>query len=139
MEKEEAIKKSLELIKRSKIVLLGTNSEDGYPNIKALLNLETEGLKTIWLSTNTSSKRVRQIKENPKACVYYVDESQFVGLMLLGKIEILNDRQSRKKLWRDGYEKYYRAGIDDPDYSVLRVTSERANFYYGLSNVSFEV
>ena len=58
MNKQEAITQGLELIEKSNICMLGTNGNDGFPNIKAMMNLKHEGLKKIWFSTNTSSRRV---------------------------------------------------------------------------------
>jgi general stress protein 26 len=139
MDKREAMKEGLALVNRAKICLLGTNGKDGYPNIKAMMNLKHEGLKKIWFSTNTSSKRVQQLQRDNRACVYYVDEQNFQGLMLVGNIEILQDMDSRKMLWFDGSERYYPKGVTDPDYTVLCFTSERGNYYHGLSNIAFEI
>jgi general stress protein 26 len=119
--------------------MLGTNSEDGFPNIKAMLKMENEGLKKIWFITNTSSKRVEQIKKNSKVCVYFVDPNEFKGLMLVGNIKIFQDKSSRQRLWREGFERYYPLGVDDPDYSVLCFTGLWSNFYHGLSNIDFEI
>jgi general stress protein 26 len=129
----------LALIKRSKIAMLGTIDEKGYPNIKAMMNLISEGLRTIWFSTNTSSKRVAQLQKNNRVSVYYVDEVKMMGLMLVGEIELLQDEESRKKLWFDGCEKYYPKGINDPDYTVLKFTARWGNFYTGLDNATFTI
>lgn len=139
MNKETILADSLELIGYSPIAMLGSIDSNGFPNIKAMLNMEHEGLKTIWFSTNTASRRVGLLRQNPKACVYYVDQDQFKGLMLVGTIEILQDAASRQRLWRPGFEKYYPLGVDDPDYSVLRFTAEWGNYYHGLANLTFEV
>jgi general stress protein 26 len=139
MEPTYAITEGLALITRSKIALLGSVDMNGYPNIKAMLNLEHEDLKTVWFSTNTSSKRVAQFRQNPKACVYYVDQERFMGLMLVGILNVLQDTKSRQRLWRPGFEMYYLLGVDDPDYSVFCFTTAWANFYHGLSNLTFEV
>lgn len=139
MDPSSVISESLALVERSPIAMLGSVDANGFPNIKAMLNMEHEGLKTIWFSTNTASRRVGQLRLNPKACVYYVDQEQFKGLMLVGTIEILQDATSRQRLWRPGFEKYYPLGVDDPDYSVLRFTAEWGNYYHGLANLTFEV
>jgi len=139
MEKQDALNQGLELVSRSIIAMLGTNGEDGFPNIKAMLKMENQGLKKIWFSTNTSSKRVAQIKKNSKVCVYFVDSNEFKGLMLVGNMAILQDKSSRQRLWREGFERYYPSGVDDPDYSVLCFTGLRGNFYHGLSNIDFEI
>jgi general stress protein 26 len=139
MNLEEVLIESLKLVEKSQIALLGTNSTAGFPNIKAMLNLKHDGLKKIWFSTNTSSKRVQQLKNDNRACVYYVDEDNFKGLMLIGTVEILQDLDSRKMLWMDGAEKYYPLGVEDPDYSVLCFTAHQGNYYHGLVNQDFMV
>ena len=139
MQKEKAIKEALALASRSGIAMVGTNGDNGYPNIKAMLKMENEGLNRIWFSTNTSSRRVGQLVQNSKTCVYFVDFEQWKGLMLVGDVEVLQDIESRQRLWREGFEKYYPLGVTDPDYSVLRFTAQWGNYYYALSNVTFEL
>jgi general stress protein 26 len=139
LSQREAISLGLDLVGKSRICFLGTNAEDGFPNIKAMLNLRHEGLKHVWFSTNTSSKRVRQLKKDKRACVYYVDEKNFRGLMLVGTVEILQDIESRKLLWSEGAEVYYPLGVTDPDYTVLRFTAQWGNYYYKLHNITFDI
>jgi general stress protein 26 len=139
VQKEEGRGEGLALVNSAKIAMLGTNGDDGYPNIKAMIKVENEGLKRIWFSTNTSSKRVAQLLRDPKACVYFVDFDQWKGLMLVGTVEVLQDAESKERLWTEGDEKYYPLGVTDPDYSVLRFTAEWGNYYHALSNVTFQV
>jgi general stress protein 26 len=139
MDKDDAIQKALDLANHAEIAMLGTNGDDGYPHIKAMIKMENEGLKTIWFSTNTSSKRLSQLERDSKTCVYFVDFDEWKGLMLVGDIEILQDKTSRERLWRDGYERYYPQGVDDPDYTVLRFTARWGNYYHALHNVTFEL
>ncbi len=139
MNKHEAITQGLRLIEKSNFCMLGTNGEDGFPNIKGMTNLKHEGIKKIWFSTNTSSKRVQQLRKDNRACVYYVDEKPFRGLMLVGTIKILQDIESKRMLWTEGAEKYYPLGVEDPDYSVLYFTAKRGNYYQALKNITFEI
>ncbi len=106
MELNDVIKKSKDLVEKSEIALLGSINQTGFPNIKAMLNLRGEGLEKIWFSTNTSSNRVKQLLENDKACVYYHTNDDYMGLMLTGKIKVMNDEESKKLLWFEGFEKY---------------------------------
>ena len=139
MDKQEAMAEGLQLVERSKICLLGTNGEDGFPNVKAMMNAKHEGINKIWLSTNTSSRRVQQLKKDNRVCVYYVDDQDFKGLMLTGTIRILQDLESRQMLWADGDERYYPLGVEDPDYSVLCFTAHKGNYYHKLKNITFEI
>jgi general stress protein 26 len=145
MQREEAMREALSLVNRSNFAMLGTNGEDGYPNIKAMFNMntilkiETNNMKTIWFSTNTSSKRVAQLNRDHRACVYFVDFDQVKGLMLVGDIEVLQDIESKQFLWNEDSKKYYTLGVTDPDYTVLRFTARWGNYYHALSNVTFEL
>jgi general stress protein 26 len=139
MKKKDAFERSLELANKSEIAVIGSNGENGYPNIKAMLKMKNEGLKKIWFSTNTSSKRVAQFRKDPKVCVYFVDPLQFKGLMLVGDIGIHQDIKSRKLLWRQGFERYYPLGINDPDYCVLCFTAKWGNYYHKLENITFQI
>ena len=139
MDKETAIQEAQALAERSGIVMLGTNGDDGTPNIKAMLKMENEGLKTVWMSTNTSSRRVGQLLRDPRACLYFIDMEKWMGVMLVGEVELLQDAESRRRLWREGFEKYYPLGVNDPDYTVLRFTARWGNYYHGLANVTFDI
>jgi general stress protein 26 len=138
MDEKTAMSKGLELVERSKIALLGTNGPGGYPHIKALLNLKHLGLKEFWFSTNTTSRRVKQVVNDGKTCLYFVDPDSFEGLMLLGHAEITQEPEIRGALWFEGSEKYYPRGVEDPDYSVIHFTSFRGNYYHGLCSIYFD-
>lgn len=139
IDEEQGIKNSLDLLERSEIAMVGSNDENGYPNIKAMFKIESEGLKNIWFSTNTSSRRVNQFKKNPKASVYFYDPGRINGLLLVGDIEVQLDFESKKRLWREGWEVYYPLGISDSDYCVLKFTANWGNYYQGLQNLNFEI
>jgi general stress protein 26 len=139
MQEQEARNAALALADRCAVAMLGTNGDEGFPNIKAMLKFANEGLAVLWFSTNTSSRRVAQMGRDQRVCVYFLDQERFEGLMLLGMVELLQDHASRQRLWSDGCLKYYPLGVDDPDYTVLRFCAQRANYYHGLSNVIFAV
>jgi len=139
LNKKDAITQSLELVENSAICMVGTNREDGFPNIKSMFNLKHEGINLFWFSTNTSSARVQQLRKDNRVCVYFMDEKLHKGLMLTGTMENLQDIDSKKLLWSEKSEKYYPLGIEDPDYSVLRFTAKEGNFYHALQNINFEI
>ena len=139
MDRQEAITESLKLVERSAVCMVGTITEDGFPNIKSMFNLKHDGFKRFWFSTNTSSRRVKQLQNDKRGCVYFLDEILGQGLMLVGTIEILQDIESKKLLWTEKSEKYYSFGTEDPDYAVLCFTAAQGNYYHELSNVDFEI
>jgi len=139
MNKQDAITQILKLVEESRTIMLGTNGENGFPNIKTMTNSKHEGYNKFWFSTRTSSMRVSQLKNDNRACIYFIDERNHNGLMLVGTVEILQDIESRKMLWSEGLKVYFPLGIEDPNYSVLYFTAKQGKYFNGLSNITFEI
>jgi general stress protein 26 len=128
---------ALSLLERCNICYLGSNGPDGIPRVKAMLNTKVEGMTRIWLITNTGSKRVAQLRNDPRACLYFTDEANYQGLALYGTIILHFDHETRSMMWKPGYEMYYPLGVDDPDYAVLEFIATSGNYYHGLANTDF--
>lgn len=128
------------LIDRAGVAIISSVDEDGFPNSKAMLPpREREGIKHIYFTTNTSSLRVAQYRDNPKACVYFFDGRFFKGVMLKGLMEVLEDSASKEMIWRQGDEMYYPKGVTDPDYCVLRFTAGDGRYYSDFRSQDLEV
>ena len=68
------------LIDKQKIAYIASVDGDGFPNMKAMLKPRKRvDIKEIWFTTNTSSMRVEQYRQNPKASVYFCDRRIFPG------------------------------------------------------------
>ena len=153
MELEEAKSSSLELIETSKAAYLTTIDFNGFPITRAMFNLRNkeqfpefseyfqkqQNKFVIFISTNTSSTKVAHIKKNSAICVYYCDPEDFRGLMLGGSAEIVNDQKLKRTIWLDWWTRYYLKGVDDPDYTLLRLQPKHARYYYKLNQVNFEI
>ena len=127
------------LIDKQKTAFVGSTDADGFPNIKAMFApRKRDGIKTFWFTTNMSSMRVGQYRENPKAAVYFCDKRCFRGVMLTGTTEILEDLETKREIWRDGDEMYYSGGVLDPDYCVLKFTAVHGRTYGNFKSESFE-
>jgi general stress protein 26 len=102
-----------------------------------MLKTGNDDLKTVWFSTNTSSRKVGQIQNDPRACIYFVDNAHFKGLRLIGKAEILLDPASKRKLWQPWFEQYY-TGPEDPDYAMVRFTTDYGYYYSRFQNIELK-
>jgi general stress protein 26 len=128
------------LIDKQSVSFIGSVDSDGFPNMKAMLPpRKREGIKEIYFSTNTSSIRVNQYRENPKACIYFCDRRFFRGAMLVGTMEVLEDAESKKMIWRQGDTMYYPLGVTDPDYCVLRFTAQKGRYYSSFHSEDFDI
>lgn len=128
------------LIDAQGVCFISSVDKNGYPNTKAMLPpRKREGIKTFYFSTNTSSLRVAQYQNNPKASIYFCDSRFFRGVMLLGEIEILKDAAHKEMLWREGDTLYYSKGVTDPDYCVLKFTAQAGRYYSNFASEDFAI
>jgi len=136
------IKKVEKLVAKSKVAFVGSVDGEGFPNMKAMLPpRKRSGVREFWFTTNTSSERVKQWRENPKACIYFYEQRpwKYQGVMLVGKMEVLEDEAVKKEVWKRGDHIYYAEGVTDPDYCVLKFTARRGKYYCNLTLEDFEL
>jgi len=128
------------LIDKQSVSFISSIDENGYPNTKAMLPpSKREGIKTFYWHTNSPSMRVKQYRSNPKACIYFCDKRFFRGVMLKGTMEVLNDEKTKKEIWKDEYEMYYKGGRDGGDFIILKFTTKSGRYYSNFRSEDFEV
>ena len=134
---EETIGK---MIDKLGTAFISYTDDEGYPITKAMLKPRMRsGIREIWFSTNTSSDKVKYFRINNKASVYFVDRRFFRGASLIGTVEVLETAEAKQMIWKDGDEMYYKGGIEDPDYCVLKFTAHKGRFYCNFRSENFEI
>ena len=101
-----------------------------------------KGLKEFYFSTNTSSMRVKQYQNNTnKASIYFYHKElvKYVGVMLKGKMEVLTDQETKNMIWKTSDTMFYKKGVTDPDYCVLKFTATSGRYYCDLKTESFDI
>ena len=128
------------LVDQQRIGFIASVDENGFPNMKAMLAPRVRnGIKEFYFTTNTSSMRVKQYLNDPRACIYFCDTRFFRGVMLKGMMEVIEDDAVKKEIWKDGDERYYPKGVTDPDYCVLKFTADSGRYYSNYSSETFAV
>ena len=129
-------------IDKQKVCLICSIDDENYPNVRAMLKpRKRDRLKEFYFSTNTSPAKVRQYRDNPNASIYFYRKGmiKYVGIMLKGKMEVLTDQATKNMIWRTGDTIYYKKGVTDPDYCVLKFTAVSGRYYADLKTGDFEV
>lgn len=128
-----------EFIQKQKTAFMASVDEDGFPNLKAMFTPRKIEGNSFYFSTNTSSMRSQQFMKNPKASIYFYHRGRFryEGIMLIGTMEVLQDDEIKKEIWQAGDSMYYKQGVTDPDYCVLKFTAVKGRHYCDLKTESF--
>lgn len=131
----------IRFIQKQKTAFVGSVDEDGFPNIKAMFTPRKIEGNCFYFSTNTSSMRSQQFMKNPQASIYVYNRGRFKyeGIMLTGTMEVLQDDGIKQEIWCTGDTMYYKQGVTDPDYCVLKFTAIKGRHYCDLQTESFDM
>ena len=128
------------LIDKQGVSFISSVDANGYPNTKAMLPpVKREGIKTFYWHTNSPSMRVGQYRNNSKACIYFCDKRFFRGVMLTGTMEVVEDIEIKKEIWKDEFAMYYKDGMDGGDFILLKFTAETGRYYSNFHSEDFIV
>lgn len=136
------LKKIEKFIDKQSVSIISSIDNENYPNVKAMLKpRKRNGLKEFYFSTNTSSMRVKQYQNNSNASIYFYHKGliKYVGVMLKGKMEVLTDQETKNMVWQKGDIIFYKKGVTDPDYCVLKFTATNGRYYCDLKTESFDI
>ena len=129
-------------IDKQRVSFICSVDADNFPNVKAMLKpRKRNGLKEFYFSTNTSSMRTQQYLTNSNACIYFYHKGliKYTGVMLKGKMEVLTDQETKNDIWKRGDTIFYKKGVTDPDYCVLKFTAESGRYYCDLKTEGFTI
>jgi len=134
--------KAEKLYKKVNTFILTCVGTDGYPLTKAVVpGKHRESINEIYFCTNTSSKFAAEIKNNPKASVYFYSRKLiWKGCMLKGKMEIVSNLTVKEKYWQNKFKDAYpEKSYTDSDFCVLKFVSESGRFYSWYKPEDFEI
>ncbi|MFY0603781.1 MAG: pyridoxamine 5'-phosphate oxidase family protein [Flavobacteriaceae bacterium] len=97
-----------EIIKNSKNCALITVDSLGIADARTMDPFLPEEDFTIWMATNPKSKKVSDIKNNPKATLYYFDKAHPGYVTIQGVATLVNLPEQKKKFWKEAWKNFYK-------------------------------
>jgi general stress protein 26 len=84
---------------------------------------------SIWVTTRSTSKKVKQLRENPKTCLAFVEPPDGdKAVTVIGEAQIIPDMEKKRRVWKlapfDLYE-HFPDGPDSNDFCVLKIVIKR--------------
>jgi general stress protein 26 len=101
---------------------LGQVEADGSPTAAAITVARAEGIRYLTFSTGLSTNKVKRLAHSNKACVCFLSEEYNVSLM--GTLEVSTDPALKRETWYDALKHHF-SGPEDPEFCVLKFTTER--------------
>ena len=124
-----------EIIGQTSYCALVTVDSTGQPQIRTMNPFPPNNELITWFATSRTSRKVREIRNNPRVCVYYADHVAAKGYVnITGNAQVIDDKELLIKMKRE-----YWNGI--PDWQnkfvlikIIPKTLEVINYKHGLNN-----
>lgn len=84
-----------------------TLDQEGRSRVRVMDPFLPETDFTVWFGTNPKSRKVDQIKNDPRVTLYYFDSKTSGYVMIQGKAQIIDDQKEKEKHWKVGWENFY--------------------------------
>lgn len=119
-----------EFISHQRISIISSVDEQGYPATRALIQPVLIDGNDIYFATYTSSRKAAHYRNNSKACVYfYATGRNFQGVEIKGNMVVLTDQPTKERFWKPFFKRFYKKGVTDPDYCILKFTGFEAQWF----------
>jgi len=105
MDKEQIFR----FISKQKTAFIASVNEQGCPVIRAMLAPRKIDGNEIYFSTTTPPNKAKHT--------------------IIGEMQVCTDQETKDGMWRLGDRLFYKQGVTDPDYCVLKFTGKTAEYY----------
>lgn len=124
-----------EIISETTYCGLVTIDSTGQPQIRTMNPFPANDELITWFATSRDSRKVREIRNNPKVCVYYADHVNAKGYVnITGNAEVIDDKELLISKKRD----YWQSMPNWQDIFVLikivPTSIEVVNYKHGVNN-----
>lgn len=102
---------------------LVTIGEDGRPQARTMDAFPPDDRFVVWMATNPRTRKVREIRRDPRVTLYYFDAGARGYVTLVGTARLVDDPEEKARRWKPGWEAFY--PDRDRSYLLIEVTPER--------------
>lgn len=110
------------------VTYLGTADASGRPHVSAVATGFSQG--SVWFATRPASKKLRNIRENPRVGFHWPVGGQGPGELAAWGTATIHPREEHDRIWNAGIFTYdlsqFFGSPDNPDLAFVEVTIERA-------------
>ena len=111
-----------EIMSSAETCALITLDHEGRPRVRAMDPFLPESDFTVWFGTNIKSRKVEQIKKDPRVTLYYLEKDGSGYVMVHGIAQIVNNQKEKDKRWKVEWEAFYPNKSED--YLLIKVSPE---------------
>lgn len=135
--RDALISAAREIMTTTRYCALITTGRNGRAQARTMDAFTPEADMTVWLATNPRSRKVAEIRRNPKVTLYYFDRESAAYVTIYGTARLVTEKAEKARRWKDDWKAFY--PDRDKSYLLIKVTPERlevVNINKGVVGVS---
>lgn len=123
IEQDTLIAIAREIIEVSRYCALITVDANGHPQARTMDPFPPDENMIIWLATNPKSRKVREIRNDPRVTLYYADPGGSGYVTIAGIARLVDDPKQKARWWKEGWESFFTDR--EENYILIRVTPRK--------------
>jgi general stress protein 26 len=113
------------IMERARYCTLVTVGADGHPQARVMDAFPPEAEMIVWMATTPLSRKVGEIRKDPRVTLGYFDAKTMGYVTVVGKATLVSDPAEKAKRWKDDWAKIYKDRNRGDDYLLIRVAPIR--------------
>jgi len=114
-----------DIMRAARYCSLTTVGIDGHPQARIVDPLDPEPDFTVWIATNPLTRKVREIRRNPRTTLLCFDTATSSYVTVVGRASLSTDAAEKQRYWKADWAPIYPKGSRDEGFLLIRLTPAR--------------
>lgn len=124
--------KIVDIMKECCLFAFLATSDGNQPQVRPVSPIVEDDM-SIWVATFASSRKVKQIKQNPKICLSFVQHpSGDKSAIIIGDAKVIEDMEQKRRVWNLApydISQHFPEGPESKDYCVLKINPKKIEWW----------
>jgi general stress protein 26 len=116
---EQILSAARQIMTSAHYCTLITLDEGGHPQARIMDAFEPDPDLTVWLGTNAITRKVAELRRDPRMTLSYFDRDDPGYVTLLGEARLVTDPDEKAARWKEEWEAFYPDGPSSEDYMLI--------------------
>lgn len=110
-----------DVMQKARYATLVTLGPDGHPQARVVDPLAPDSALTIWIGTNPLTRKVAEVRRDPRVTLVYFDTKGNEYVSIIGRAEPVVGAAEKSRHWKAEWGPFYKNGARGSDFMLLRV------------------
>ncbi|MCB2204612.1 pyridoxamine 5'-phosphate oxidase family protein [bacterium] len=138
-DRSEVISSAREIMNNAHFCTLVTLDSDGTPQARMVDPFPPDSSFAVWIGTNAVTRKVEQIRKDPRVTLSYLDSESGAYVTVLGRATLVDAEKQKATHWKESWSSFYSDDYRGSDYLLIRIEPRRievVSWAHGLLNDS---